>query len=84
MNNEISDKEKIRNFVQLQLSYSQINIELTDDTPLLTSGLLDSLIMVDLVLFFEESFPDSQLTFDSIKKDDIDTINQIYHLVQKR
>jgi acyl carrier protein/D-alanine--poly(phosphoribitol) ligase subunit 2 len=58
------------------------DVEVTADTPLITSGIVDSFSMVSLKTFLEKqygiSLPDSEATTEAF-----DTVNSIVALVQK-
>lgn len=48
--------EKLRTFILDQFLPGEDPSELTDTTPLITSGILDSLATIKLVVFLEEQF----------------------------
>lgn len=67
-------KDLIRNYI-LKEYLEDEEIELTDDTPLISGGLIDSFSMVSLLIFLEKKFkikiPPSKATpeaFDSVNK----------------
>ena len=55
--------------------------ELEDDTPIFSSGILDSFSLVDLILFIEES---ADLSMDpaDVNLDNLDTIGSILEYVE--
>lgn len=77
----VDEKEKLREFVREQLQFSKKEMDFNDDTELLSSRMLDSLALVDLVLFLEENYPNVKIEMDKIKREDFDSINKIWELV---
>ena len=57
--------------------------QLTDSTPLMTAGILDSIATLKLVLFLEQQF---SITIDAHEADSehLDTIDRIVKLVQSK
>lgn len=56
---------------------------LSDDTPLITGGLLDSIKITKLVIFLEETHG-LEFQAHEITTDYIDTVESIVHLVQTK
>jgi acyl carrier protein len=68
-------KEKIRNYIAENILFSSNGFPYTDNTSFLDNGIIDSMNVLELVVFIEESFgitvEDSDLTpdnFDSIDR----------------
>lgn len=57
--------------------------QVTDDTPLFSSGLIDSFSMIDLITFIESQCGTSISPAD-ITLDNFDTIGRIMHFTQNR
>jgi acyl carrier protein len=57
--------------------------ELTDTTPLITGGVLDSIATLKLVMFIEERFGIS-LQAHEVDPEHLDTIAQIAHLIRDK
>lgn len=57
--------------------------ELTDDTPLISAGILDSLATVRLVTFLEDQFQIEVAAYEA-NADNLDTITQIADLVRSK
>ena len=55
--------------------------ELEDDTPIFSSGILDSFSLVDLILFIEES-ADLNMDPADVNLDNLDTIGSILEYVE--
>lgn len=57
--------------------------EIKADTPLISSGLVDSFSMVSLKMFLEDEY-DIQMTDDEASTEAFDTVNRIIELVNKK
>ncbi len=71
-------QEQLVDFMQSRLGLDPTDI--AADTPLFSSGHLDSFSMVDLVLFLEQGL-DSPLTPGEVNLDNLDTIQRILNFV---
>ncbi len=75
-------KDKIREYVVDEYVEEGEEIEVKDDTPLITGGLVDSFSMVSLKLFLETEYnvkiPDEKATAEAF-----DTVNAIAALVRE-
>jgi acyl carrier protein len=58
-------------------------MELTDDTPLYTSGLITSMGHLKLVSYLERAF-DVSIPMNELSMDNFDTVNLIAQFIQKR
>jgi len=58
------------------------DIEVTFDTPLISSGIVDSFSMVSLKVFLEKKY-DIRLPDEDATPEAFDTVNSIVELVQK-
>lgn len=65
----------------VQATYGDVDVDA--DTPLLTTGLLDSLSLVDLQDALEERF-DVRLSPDELGYDSADTVRQLASLIESR
>jgi acyl carrier protein len=79
--NEI--KEMIRQFIVSTYLPGESPDRLRDDTPLLTSGILDSLAAVNLVSFLEQSF-DIELDVYDTSIEHFDRIDDIARCVARK
>ena len=59
------------------------DVELTEDTPLISSGIVDSFSMVSLKRFLERKY-DISLPDEEATPEAFDTVNKIIELVTKR
>ena len=75
-------KDKIREYVVDEYVEEGDDVEVTDQTPLITGGLVDSFSMVSLKLFLETEYdikiPDEKATAEAF-----DTVNAIAVLVRE-
>jgi acyl carrier protein len=61
----------------------QPNRVLADDQPLLSSGIVDSLSLVDLAMFIEDTFG-VHLDDAELNKETFDTLSQLATLIESR
>jgi acyl carrier protein len=76
-------KESVRNFLQREFFRNDAVDTLSEDQPLVTSGILDSVATLKLVLFLEETFGIIIDTAD-IADGRLDTMTSIEALVTER
>ncbi len=76
-------KESIKAFILNEFLPGENPAELTDSTPLVTGGILDSLATIKLVLFLEERFQISIQAHETMV-DYLNTIADIADLVQSK
>jgi acyl carrier protein len=76
-------KDTIRDYILREYLPGESPANLTDDTPLRTSGILDSMATLNLVTFLEESFG---ITIDAHETgiDQFDRIADIAKLVEQK
>ncbi len=75
------DKERLLHFVEDKLGVDTAAVD--EDTPLFSSGMIDSASMVDLIVFVES---EGSVTFtpDDITLDNLDSIGRILSFVAER
>jgi len=75
-------KDKIREYVHNEYVEEGNEVEIKDDTPLISGGLVDSFSMVSLKLFLENEYkikiPDEDASAEAF-----DTVNRIAGVVRK-
>lgn len=76
-------KEIIKDYILSEFLPGEDPNELTDKTPLVTGGILDSLATLKLVAFLEEQFQ-IQIQAHETSVDYLDTISDITNLVQSK
>ena len=69
-------RERLRAWI-LRRSQSKAKTELKDDTPILESGLLSSLDVVELILFIE-NLKGAEVDVDDIEPEVLTNVNTIY------
>lgn len=84
MKNDLSNiKQTIREFVLTDLLKNKNVDTLTDDSPLITGGLVDSISTMQLVVFLEKTF---QVEYEAheVDRDNFDSINIITDFLSKK
>jgi acyl carrier protein len=73
-------KQTIKNYIMSEFLPGEDPDELTDDTPLISGGILDSIATLRLVLFIEEHYG---VTFEphEVDKDNFDMLSRIVRLL---
>ena len=76
-------KQKIKDFIMAQFLPGEDPSELTDDTPLISGGILDSIATLQLVMFIEESY---RVSFEphEVDKENLDSLNLMAKLLQSK
>jgi acyl carrier protein len=76
-------KEAIKGYILEEFLPGENPTELTDSTPLITGGILDSLATIKLVVFLEERFQ-IQIQAHETMVDYLNTISDIAQLVSSK
>ena len=76
-------KKSLKDFILTEFLPGEDASELTDTTPLITGGVLDSIATLKLVLFLEETYGASFQAHE-IDADHMDTIADIDRLVESK
>jgi len=76
-------REAIKGYILEEFLPGENPAELTDSTPLITGGILDSLAMIRLVLFLEERFQIKIQAHEALV-DYMNTISDIAQLVRSK
>ena len=76
-------KEIIKAYILQEFLPGENPAQLTDSTPLITGGILDSLATIKLVVFLEERFQ-IQIEAHETMVDYLDTVDQIAELVYSK
>jgi len=76
-------KQRIKDFIMSEFLPGEDPAELTDETPLISGGILDSIATLKLVLFMEEQY---MITFEphEVDKENLDTISRIVRLLASK
>jgi acyl carrier protein len=73
---------RIRGFIRQELRYDEAGEDLTNDTPLLENGVIDSLGLMELVAFIEEGFG-VEIDDADIRVEHFRTVADIARLVER-
>jgi len=73
----------VKRFILMEFLPGEDPAELTDATPLITGGVLDSIATLKVVMFIEETFGIS-LQAHEVDSEHLDTIGQIAQLVRAK
>jgi acyl carrier protein len=76
-------KTVIKDFVLKEFLPGEDPSELTDTTPLITGGVLDSIATLKLVMFIEERYGIS-LQAHEVDPEHLDTVSQIAELIRSK
>lgn len=76
-------KQPIREYILKEFLPGENPAALTDSTPLITGGILDSLATIKLVVFLEERFQ-VKIQAHETMVDYLDTVDQIAQLVSSK
>jgi acyl carrier protein len=76
-------KKTVKEFILNEFLPGEDPAELTDATPLITGGVLDSIATLKLVLFIEEKYAIT-LEAHEVDPEHLDTIAQIARLIQSK
>lgn len=76
-------KETVKAYILKEFLPGEDPNELTDSTPLITGGILDSIATVKLVAFLEERFGFTVQAHE-VDAEHLDTINDIVHLINSK
>ncbi len=79
--NEI--KETVREFVKNRFLKNSDGLELTYSTPLISGGIIDSILTMQLVVFLEQTYS-FEFQAHEVDKDNLDTIEIIAAFVVKK
>ena len=76
-------RHKIKDFIMSQFLPGEDPAELTDQTPLISGGILDSIATLQLVMFLEETY---KVSFEAheVDKDNLDTLDLIVRLLASK
>lgn len=83
MSNTTSLEQSIRDFILAEFLPGEDPAQLTDNTPLVSAGILDSIATLRLVAFLEKTFSISMAAHET-DAEHLDTIARIAHLVRAK
>lgn len=76
-------KQDIKNFIMAEFLPGESPDELTDSTPLISGGILDSIATLKLVMYVEEKY---RVNFEphEVDKENLDTLDLITRLLRSK
>lgn len=76
-------KQDIKDFIMSEFLPGESPDELTDDTPLISGGILDSIATLKLVMHMEEKY---RVSFEphEVDKENLDTLSLVTALLQSK
>lgn len=79
---KMSINENIRNYILTELLTEQASVKWDDDTDIISSGILDSLSIVRLLVYVEDTFKIN--LDDSLDLDNFKSVNSISTIVNSK
>ena len=76
-------KDQIRQYIARNLLFSDTGFKYDDDASFLEEGIVDSLGIMDLVCFIEETFG-LTVTDEDLTPDNFDSVNKLANYIQHR
>ncbi len=76
-------QQQIKDFIMAQFLPGEDPSELTEETPLISGGILDSIATLQLVMFIEQTFG---MSFEphEVDKDNLDSLQRIMRLLSSK
>jgi acyl carrier protein len=76
-------REQIRNYIAETFLFSDNGFNVSDDVSFLDEGIIDSMGVLELIMFTEETFNVS-VDDDEIKPENFDSVNKLYDYIQRK
>ena len=76
-------KQRIKDFIMSEFLPGEDPAELTDETPLISGGILDSIATLKLVMFIEETWSVAFAPHE-VDKENLDTLESIMRLLGRK
>jgi acyl carrier protein len=76
-------REQIRKYIAETFLFSDNGFNLSDDVSFLDEGVMDSMGVLELIMFAEETFSIS-VEDNEIKPDNFDSVNKLYDYIQRK
>lgn len=76
-------REQIRNYIAETFLFSDDGFNVSDDVSFLDEGIIDSMGVLELIMFTEETFNIS-VEDDEIKPENFDSVNKLYDYIQRK
>ncbi len=76
-------REQIRNYIAETFLFSDDGFNMSDDVSFLDEGIIDSMGVLELIMFTEETFNIS-VEDDEIKPENFDSVNKLHDYIQQK
>jgi acyl carrier protein len=76
-------REQIRKYIAETFLFSENGFKLSDDISFLDEGIIDSMGVLELIMFTEETF-NILVDDDEIKPENFDSVNKLYDYIQRK
>lgn len=76
-------REQIRKYIAETFLFSENGFNMSDDVSFLDEGIIDSMGVLELIMFTEETFNIS-VDDDEIKPENFDSVNKLYDYIQRK
>jgi acyl carrier protein len=76
-------REQIRRYIAETFLFSENGFNMSDDVSFLDEGVIDSMGVLELIMFTEETFNIS-VDDDEIKPENFDSVNKLYDYIQRK
>ena len=76
-------REEIKNYIAETFLFSDDGFNMSDDVSFLDEGIIDSMGVLELIMFVEETFGIS-VEDDDIKPENFDSVNKLYEYIHRK
>lgn len=76
-------REQIKQYIAETFLFSDDGFNLSDDVSFLDEGIIDSMGVLELIMFVEETFSIS-VEDDEIKPENFDSVNKLYGYIERK
>jgi acyl carrier protein len=76
-------RQQIRSYIAETFLFNDEGFDLEDDASFLDEGVIDSMGVLELIMFIEETFGFS-VEDEEIKPDNFDSVNKLYDYIQQK
>ena len=76
-------REQIKNYIAETFLFSDDGFNMSDDVSFLDEGIIDSMGVLELIMFVEETFGIS-VEDDDIKPENFDSVNKLYEYIHRK
>ena len=76
-------REQIKKYIAETFLFSNNGFPMSEDASFLDEGVIDSMGVLELIMFTEETF-DISVEDDEIKPENFDSVNKLYEYIQRK